>query len=187
MFDIPCVILAGGKSRRMGEDKSLLPFGEDKTLTEYQYNKLLKLFKNVYISSKKDKFSIVDAKLLLEQSTIYSPMIALKSILESLDEDKVFIVTVDTPFIKDETIEKIIDSSIDYEIVIAKDEEKTHNLCGVFSKSILNNINNCLNEDIHKIGFLIKNSKTKEVLFKDSEQFLNLNTPDDYKLSLSLK
>ncbi|MFY4863348.1 NTP transferase domain-containing protein, partial [Aliarcobacter butzleri] len=26
-FEIPCVILSGGKSSRMGEDKSLLPFG----------------------------------------------------------------------------------------------------------------------------------------------------------------
>ncbi|HIP14156.1 MAG TPA: molybdenum cofactor guanylyltransferase, partial [Sulfurimonas autotrophica] len=26
MFDIPCVIFAGGKSSRMGENKTLLPF-----------------------------------------------------------------------------------------------------------------------------------------------------------------
>ena len=31
----------------MGEDKALLPFGECSTLTQYQYNKLSKIFDNV--------------------------------------------------------------------------------------------------------------------------------------------
>ncbi|MDQ1268445.1 MAG: molybdenum cofactor guanylyltransferase, partial [Campylobacterota bacterium] len=58
MFDIPCVIFAGGKSSRMGKDKSLLPFGTFDTLTEFQLNRLGKIFKNVYISCKeKSKFN----------------------------------------------------------------------------------------------------------------------------------
>jgi len=57
VIDIPCVIFAGGKSSRMGEDKSLLPFSSFKTLTEFQLSRLSKIFKNVYISTKeKNKF-----------------------------------------------------------------------------------------------------------------------------------
>ena len=44
-FEIPCVILSGGKSSRMGEDKSLLPFSSSKTLIEYQYKRLKPYFK----------------------------------------------------------------------------------------------------------------------------------------------
>ena len=58
-FEIPCVILSGGKSSRMGEDKSLLPFGSSNSLIEYQYKRLKPYFKNLYISSKIDKFDIV--------------------------------------------------------------------------------------------------------------------------------
>jgi len=43
-FDIPCVILCGGKSSRMGEDKALLPFGEYSTLVQYQYERLQSVF-----------------------------------------------------------------------------------------------------------------------------------------------
>lgn len=183
MFDIPCVILAGGKSSRMGRDKSLLPFKGFKTLSEYQYTKLSKIFKNVYISSKSDKFEMPNTKLLLESSTIYSPMVALKSIFESLDDEKIFIITVDTPLVSEESIRKIIDFSLDYDIVVAQDEEKIHNLCGVFSNTIAKTVSKYVKEDFHKIGFLQKNFKTKKVFFENKEQFLNINTPEDYKNS----
>ena len=46
-----CVILAGGKSSRMGQDKTLLPFGGFKTLTHYEVAKFSKVFEEVYVSS----------------------------------------------------------------------------------------------------------------------------------------
>ena len=73
---------------------------------------------------------------------------------------KVFIVTVDVPFIDEETFHTrlIEQSKHNIEITIAKDSKYTHNLCGVFSKSLLPLIEKLLNEDIHKINTLIKNS-----------------------------
>lgn len=61
-FKIPCVILCGGKSSRMGEDKALLPFASSNSLTQYQYDRLESYFKNIYISSKIDKFSFLKNK-----------------------------------------------------------------------------------------------------------------------------
>ncbi|MCF6173461.1 MAG: NTP transferase domain-containing protein [Campylobacteraceae bacterium] len=55
-MDICAVVLAGGKSSRMGRDKALLQFGWYDTLVEYQYRKLEAIFDKVYISSKEDKF-----------------------------------------------------------------------------------------------------------------------------------
>ena len=51
-----CVILAGGKSSRMGQDKTLLPFGGFVTLTHYQVAKFSKVFDEVFVSSKFEKF-----------------------------------------------------------------------------------------------------------------------------------
>lgn len=188
---IPCVILSGGRSSRMGEDKSLLPFKGFNTLIEYQYNKLSKIFTDLYISTKEDKFDFIkddsDIKLIYDDGEIFSPMVALKSIFKSLDSNKIFIITVDTPFIYEQTIKTLIEKSKSYDIVIAKDDEKTHNLCGVFSKKTLQKVEECLNNDIHKINYLLRNSQTMELSFHDKEQFLNLNTPEEYKYSLSKK
>ena len=52
-----CVILAGGKSSRMGRDKTLLPFGGFATLTHYGAHKFRRIFERVFVSSKFDKFN----------------------------------------------------------------------------------------------------------------------------------
>ena len=51
-----CVILAGGKSSRMGHDKTLLPFGGFATLTHYGAHKFGQIFERVFVSSKFEKF-----------------------------------------------------------------------------------------------------------------------------------
>lgn len=165
----------------MGEDKSLLPFKEFDTLIEYQHSKLSKVFNTIFISSKNNKFNF-DAQLLIDESQeVYSPMIALKSILNNLQEEKVFITTVDVPFIEINTFKELVSQSTSYDITIAQDDNNTHNLCGVFSKSLLPLIANLLNEDIHKINTLIRSSNNyKKILFNNAEQFANINTKDEY-------
>jgi molybdopterin-guanine dinucleotide biosynthesis protein A len=181
MIQIPCVILSGGASKRMGEDKSLLPFKNFDTLIEYQHNKLSTIFSKIYISSKTDKFNFKSNILYDQSQEIYSPMMALNSILHNIIEEKVFITTVDVPFIEKETFEILCKKSNKFDITIAKDNEYVHNLCGVFSKSLLPLVSNLIKNDIHKINTLIKNSdSTQEILFENSEQFSNLNTQYEY-------
>ncbi len=168
----------------MGEDKSFLPFGKYPTLIEYQYNKLSQVFSKVYISSKTDKFDFT-ANLILDNEDISSPMVALQSILKKFN-NKVFIITVDIPLVKQETINTLVKNSNNYDITIAADKDKIHNLCGIFSKDLLNKINTYLIDNIHKINYLIKNSKTNYINFEDSSQFININTKEEYKKALTI-
>ncbi|OCL88543.1 putative molybdenum cofactor guanylyltransferase [Aliarcobacter thereius] len=186
-FKIPCVILSGGKSQRMGEDKSLLPFSSSKTLIEYQYNRLKPYFNDTFISSKINKFLFLkdSSKLILDENKdIYSPILALQTILKRFD--KVFIITVDTPFVKIETIKELIEHSEGFDVVIAKDEEKTHNLCGVFSNKCLKIINQMIEENIHKINYLIKQTNFKIINSDYQNEFININDKTDYRRALNI-
>ena len=186
-FEIPCVILSGGKSSRMGEDKSLLPFSSSSSLIEFQYKRLEPYFKNIFISAKNDKFDFLQdkSKLIIDKNQdIYSPILALQTILEKFD--KVFIIPVDTPFLTYQTINKLIDESNTFDITIAQTPFKTHNLCGIFSKEILTFIKKMLKDDIHKINYLIKNSKNQIINFYNEDEFLNLNDKLEYKKALEI-
>lgn len=165
----------------MGEDKALLPFQEFDTLIEYQYSKLSKIFNPIFISSKNNKFNF-NAKLLLDDTKeVFSPMVALKSILSNIKEEKIFITTVDVPFIEIKTFQVLVAESIGQDITIAQDIQNTHNLCGVFSKSLLPIIQKLLDEDMHKINTMIQTAKhSKKILFTNKEQFANINTKEEY-------
>lgn len=167
----------------MGEDKSLLPFSSSNTLIQYQYERLKPYFKEIYISSKNNKFDFVDNTNLIldENKDIYSPILALDTILKRFN-NKVFIITVDSPFVSIETIKRLIDESTDTDICVAK-TEKTHNLCGVFSSNIRNTIKTMIKDDIHKIFYLIKNNNHKILQFTNNEEFININNKNEYEES----
>jgi len=184
-FDIPCVILCGGKSSRMGEDKALLPFSNYNSLAQYQYERLKPYFKEVYLSSKTNKFDF-DANIIYDNvDDESSPLIALKSILESINLSKTFIITVDTPFVKISSIAKLIMNSNISNITIAI-TSREHNLCGVYNKSCLSLIDKMIQENNHKIGFLINNMTSNKIKFYDENEFLNLNKIEDYKKAISI-
>ena len=152
-------------------------------MVEYKYHKLKKKKKKVYISSKTNKFNF-QADIIYDDNEISSPLVALNSIFEKLDDDKIFIITVDTPMIQNETITKLIDASKDHFITIASDGEYTHNLCGIYNKKVKALIQNQLKNNDHKIGLLThKCSDLQVVEVKNKNQFLNINTIDDYNNS----
>jgi molybdenum cofactor guanylyltransferase len=184
LFEITCVILCGGKSSRMGEDKALLPFSSSNSLTQYQYERLKPFFKEIYLSSKINKFNFLEDESLIldENKEIFSPILALNTIFNKLKKQKVFIITVDTPFVSIESISKLIEESDGVDICVAQ-TEKIHNLCGIFSSNISKSIDFMIENDIHKIGYLIKNNNSKIVTFPDNNEFININNQDDYKKS----
>ena len=179
MFDIPCVILAGGKSSRMKEDKCFLLY-KNTTLIQYQYNRLKKLFPKVYISSKTNKFDF-ECDLILDHEDDYSPLIALDSIIKNIYENKFFLITVDTPNVSLNSIEKIIQNSKNYDINIASTNNNKHNLCGIFSSNIKEQIQIMLKNGNHKISELISKVNSTNTFIKDENEFINLNTKEDYQ------
>ena len=168
----------------MEEDKCFLPF-RNTTLIKYQYDRLSKIFTNVYISSKTNKFNF-ECSLILEKNNIYSPMIALQNILNQFD--KVFIISVDTPNISENTIKKIILNSKIYDLTIAKTKDgKTHNLTGIFSAKLNKQIDDMIKNDTHKVGYLIKKVNSNIVDNLNNNEFINLNTKEDYQNILKEK
>jgi molybdopterin-guanine dinucleotide biosynthesis protein A len=188
MIQIPCVIFAGGKSSRMGEDKSLLPFHGYNTLTQYQYSRLKKIFKNVYISCKnKNKFDF-KAPFIEDIKTkdIFAPTVGFVSIFEVLDDDSFFAISVDSPFIDENIIKKLILSDDQKnDATIAKTSFGIEPMCGIYHKSIQNSFKKMLKEDNYKLGYLLKNANATFVDFTNNKNFLNINYPSQYQEALN--
>lgn len=182
ILPLPCVIVAGGKSSRMGSDKALLPFGKYETLTQYQLQRVSSWFKSVHVSCKnRDKFKF-DAFFIEDDKEFneFSPLVALYSVLKTL-QTPVAILSVDTPFVTREVYDKLYTYISDFDAVIAKSPFGSHQLCALYSPDILQILREQIMKNDHKIRNLLAKVKTKYVNFEDDTLFMNLNRPDEYK------
>ena len=170
-YNIPLIIFAGGKSSRMGQDKALLPFGGYNTLSEFQHKRLSKLFKKVYISAKENKFDF-KANIIEDNYKEHSPLVGIITIFETLNVDKVFILSVDAPFVNKEVIDKLIHSNNRFDAVVAKSKSGIQPLCGVYKRSVL---------PVAQKQSLLKKVDTQFVPFTEDALFINLNHPHEYE------
>ena len=182
-YKMPAVLFAGGQSSRMGQDKALLPFAGYKTLSEYQYSRLSKIFEKVYISSKEDKFDF-QADILFDTYTESSPMVGLASVFETLETDAVFVLSVDAPFVNKEIIETLMQHREGADAVIARTPGGKQPLCGIYTSAILPFTKENIQNDHHKIGNLLQKVRTKYVDFEEEKFFMNLNHPHEYEAAL---
>ncbi len=184
MFDLPCVIFAGGKSSRMGQDKALLPFASYSTLTEYQYERLSKIFTSVYIVTKDaSKFHfqanfIEDAKDI----EVFAPTAGFLALFQTITSKRFFVLSVDAPFIDTPIIKKLIDADSDTsDATIAKTDDGIQPLCGIYHRSLAQTFEQMLQEENHKLGLMLHNANTNFVYFSDKKHFLNCNHPHEYQ------
>lgn len=195
--DIACIIFAGGKSRRMGEDKALLPFGEKNSLAEFQFDKFKPYFSNIYISTKyKDKFdfkaNFIEDITFYEKNNpsmpIYSPAVAMYSVFKKYNFKKIFAISVDTPFFNIEHFIKLYEndnSSLD--IIIPRTKEGIHPLCSIYKKSCEDELLKMIEQDVHKLRILTKILNTEFVDFEDEKPFFNLNDKKAYQEALEIR
>jgi molybdopterin-guanine dinucleotide biosynthesis protein A len=184
-FNSPAVLFAGGKSRRMGEDKALLPFGGFRSLSEFQYDKLSQFFEKVYISTKHDKFDF-DAKLICDSYEDSSPLVALISVFEALDVDEVFILSVDAPFVSLLEIKALFDASSQADAIIARSPQGIEPLCGIYKRSMLPFAKAQLQKNNHKLLDLLSLVHTKFIDFTKQDTFMNLNRKEEYERAKAL-
>lgn len=186
MFSLSCILFAGGKSSRMGEDKSLLPFGGYTTLTEFQYTRLKKIFTRVYISTKnRDKFDF-DGDFILDPIHVdFAPTAGFVSVLRALEDERIMVLSVDTPFVEERVFQTLIDAdSPELDAVIARTNEGSHPMCGIYHRSLLGNFERMLTDGDHRLGKLLASSRTRFVDFTDEALFSNLNHPHEYQEAL---
>jgi len=179
-----CVIFAGGKSSRMGEDKALLPFGGFGSLAEYQYNRLSELFDIVYISAKSNKFDF-DVTVIADCYSDSSPLVGLVSVFETIGVDEVFVLSVDAPFVDKSIIDKLYQEAIpSKDVIIASSPNGLEPLCGIYRRGILPKAKEFLDNNNHRLQALLKELDTQEVSFTQRDAFANLNYPTEYQKAL---
>ncbi|MFT2745667.1 molybdenum cofactor guanylyltransferase MobA [Helicobacter pylori] len=187
--DIPCVLLAGGKSSRfitnnIQINKALMPFESYSSLLEHQYTRLLKLFKKVIISAKKS-YELNAPYLLERESDLFSPLFGIYNAFLTLQTPYIFFIPIDTPLVSFESI-KALCGIKNFSVVYAKSPTKEHYLISLWHQNIFNTLSYALKTQNYRLSDLVKNTSSIAMHFNKEEEFLNLNTLKDYELAVQI-
>ncbi|WRB80187.1 molybdenum cofactor guanylyltransferase MobA [Helicobacter pylori] len=187
--DIPCVLLAGGKSSRfitnnIQINKALMPFESYSSLLEYQYMRLLKLFKKVIISAKKS-YELNAPYLLERESDLFSPLFGIYNAFLTLQTPYIFFIPIDTPLVSFESI-KALCGIKNFSVVYAKSPIKEHYLISLWHQNSLNALSYALKTQNYRLSDLVKNTSSVAMHFNKEGEFLNLNTLKDYELAVQI-
>lgn len=102
------LVMAGGKSRRMGRDKAFLQIN-GASLIKHQYELLSQFCPKVYVSCAANQGQLFDGyDLVVDQYEDIGPLGGLASILDIVDDTPVLVLAVDMPAITTEVIAELV-------------------------------------------------------------------------------
>lgn len=181
MIDKTLAIIAGGKSLRMGEDKSKLIYNK-KTFIDNIIEASQDFKEIIIISSDKNITKNKKVKIIEDIYIGYGPMGGIYTALTYSKYDKVLCIACDMPLIKRETLSLIGRCKDDYEVLIPKIDNKIEPLCSVYSKKSLQRIENSIKNNQVKIKDFIKELDYRFISENlKKEDFFNINTKKDYR------
>ncbi|MCF6183282.1 MAG: molybdenum cofactor guanylyltransferase [Bacteroidales bacterium] len=190
MNDITGIILAGGKSSRMGKDKALLKI-RNKTLTEILYETLSFFCSEIIISTNNPEVKINGTISVCDEIHDIGPAGGIISSLNTSTNEKNIIISVDTPFVSIELLKYLTDNSDkEIDITILSEKGALQPLIGIYKKNVAKTFLSESEKGNYKVRNVIKllNSKIIDISnlsFYNSRLLININKSDDYISALN--
>jgi len=184
------IVLAGGKSERMGQPKAFLDF-KGKALILYPLNLLLSLCSEVLIVTKDPKlYANFGVKIVTDFHLDSGPMAGIYAGLSHALNPWSIVLACDLPFVRPQLLEKLQERAAQelarWAIIPTTPIQQV--LCAVYSKSCLPYLERKISEG--KIS-LLREMKEPETLYvpwqeldpqdPSASSFINLNTPEEYE------
>lgn len=185
--DTIIVILAGGKSRRMGRDKMMLKLGDESVLQSV-INRFSHAFEKVYVSvANPEKYPEIKEEKIVDIFPEAGPLAGLHAALKKIEHNPeiggVFLVAADLPFVTYEDSLRIIELAKSFDICVPVDDIGRYEpLFAYYSKSILPQLERMLEAGEKRVINLypMVNFTTINTSEFSKKNFYNLNFPEDY-------
>jgi molybdenum cofactor guanylyltransferase len=189
------VLLAGGKSRRMGEDKRHLVVGEQ-TLLERGLRVLQSIFQEVLVVIAQDSPPLsIDARVVRDLVPDCGSLGGLYSGLMQASTPYIFVVACDMPFLNQPVIDQFTSRTAIADIVMAKLDGRLHPMHALYSKPCLPALEQMIRARQLKIQAIVSELSLRVRYVTEADlltidpsgrSFYNVNTVADLEAARSL-
>lgn len=178
------ILLAGGKSSRMGKDKAFLSWKGRKLYT-YPMQLMEEFCSEILVSSSDERFLDEGYRIIPDIIQDIGPLGGIYTCLNKAKFDRSLVLTCDNPLISKKFIGKLLINSKDYLITIGKNSEHLPEpLSGVYNKKVLKLMKQQINSGDNKMSNLLDHPGVNIIDPKDYGLdpdiiFFNVNTLKD--------
>ncbi|MEO9483918.1 MAG: NTP transferase domain-containing protein [Ekhidna sp.] len=187
--DLNGLILIGGQSTRMGEDKSAIQYHE-KPQVQHLFELLSSSIPETYISMRKDQKIDFSNRLITDNLEVKGPLNGLLSAYEAFPFKAWLVLAVDMPFITDLTIEELIrerDMEVMATSLIGLESGLPEPLAAIWELQALKALkrHHLNGDEIFPRKFLTEN-QIKSVRVKSDKELFNVNDKMDFEKAKSI-
>ena len=179
--NITGIILAGGKSTRMGTDKGLLKI-ENKTFVACVIDAVKPLVDDIIIVSDNPDYDQFGFKRIDDIIKEAGPVAGLYAGLKHSKTDDNLVLSCDVPMISTEVLGQLLKPEFySYEVVQIQSKGKTMPLIARYKKDCLTTCYNLLMKGERRLRLAVSQFNTKSILIdeKHSDVVKNVNTKED--------
>jgi molybdopterin-guanine dinucleotide biosynthesis protein A len=190
------IILAGGKSSRLGRNKALQII-RGKSLIQWVVDCLALLSTQIIIATSRGEAipcsSSVTMKTVADTNPERGPLAGIYSGLTASSSWRAIVVACDTPFLSVSLLEYMTQSCRTYDVVVPRIKDKVEPLCAVYSRNCVAPIRELLGQNELRIVELFPMVKVRyveedEIDMFDPEHlsFFNINSQADLERARKL-
>ena len=179
LAEASAVILAGGKSSRMGQDKSLLPLN-GVPLIRRIYEQLAHRFDEVLISTNEpEKYAFLPARAVRDLAPGRGPLMGIASAAAAAAHERVFVTACDIPVVDLNTVSRMLVLADDCDCVIPMSFVGHEPLFAVYRKSAVPAMHDALDAGERRISAVFPRVRTRFYDLGYAPWYRNLNTRED--------
>lgn len=181
-MDFGAIILAGGKSSRMGNDKGLLMLN-NKPMIAHVMETLNQLTSDIIVVSNQEEYNGFGLPVFEDMIKEAGPLAGIYTGLSHSKHKKNIVVSCDVPFVSVELLTFLLENSLDNDVTIPLKNNKTHQVIGVYDKGCVEVFKQELDNNQRKMKVALEKVKLNVVDANrfDELEFTNVNTPSELK------
>lgn len=185
--DAGAIILAGGKSKRMGTNKAFLKIN-GMTNIERMVNRLKPDFPDpILVTNNPKDYRFLDLKITTDLFPSKGPLVGVHAGLVTSSKEVNIIAACDMPFVTAKLATELVNHILDYDAVIPIIKGMKHPLFAVFKKNIVNILEDNIKNGQFRMKNLLEHLNVLYVTECDlsidrtpERFFFNMNHPTEY-------
>jgi len=186
------IILAGGKSSRMGTDKGMVQLN-GKRFIDHILTALLPNVNELIIIANNGNYNHLGYKVYKDLIKDCGPIGGIYTGLMKSETQNNFIVSCDIPFINSDLVSHIIKNTGDADIAVPVNHGSIEPLCGIYKKSTAGEMYKLIRNNEFKMHNILTHFFTKEIYISKTDKFytdkllVNINSRDELNQQMKMK